>query len=162
MANVRAAARGHHYWLPSARLAWLTVGLLSLVAIIGCRSGGPVVNDTPPPSGAAGTISGTVRGPGSTSAVDGRIVEAVNVATRERHRATTSPAGGFTLKVAPGTYRIELTLRAGESLVKQPGLMNVNRSDADAPADFVIGGTHVSRPRGPAYRTDHGLRGPIA
>jgi hypothetical protein len=39
--------------------------------------------------------------------------------------------------------------------------MNVNKSDVDAHADFVIGTTKVSRPRFPA-NGDSGLGSPIA
>ena len=121
-----------------------------------------MIDPGPRPAQAEGTISGTVRGPESVSAIEGRVVEVINLETNERQRVTTNNAGGFTFKVKPGRYRVELTLREGESLVKQPGIMNVNRSDVDAHADFVIGSVRVARPRGPAYRTDNGLGSPIA
>lgn len=108
-----------------------------------------------------GTISGTVRGPEGTSSIVGRQVEVINVDTGERQRATTSNTGGFTFKVKPGKYRVEVTLTNGESILKQPGIMNVNKSDVDAHADFVIGTTKVSRPRFPA-NSDFGLGPPIA
>jgi Carboxypeptidase regulatory-like domain len=150
------------YWLAWAPGVWLAAGLISLLAIGGCRRGVPVVDPSGGLPAAEGTISGTVRGPESVSAIEGRIVEIVNLETNERQRASTNSAGGFTFKVRPGRYRVELTLRDGESLVKQPGIMNVNKSDVDAHADFVIGSTRISRPRSPAMRTDHGLGSPIA
>jgi hypothetical protein len=152
----------HHYWPQWAAVAWLTVGVAVLVTMAGCRSGTPILDPGPKPAQAEGTISGTVRGPESVSAIEGRIVEVVNLETNERQRVTTNNAGGFTFKVKPGRYRVELTLREGESLVKQPGVMNVNRSDVDAHADFILGSVRVARPRGPAYRTDNGLGSPIA
>ncbi|MGH8639173.1 MAG: carboxypeptidase-like regulatory domain-containing protein, partial [Burkholderiales bacterium] len=156
MARARSLTRRHQYWPAWAAGLWLAVGLISLLAIGGCRRGVPVIDPSGGLSSAEGTISGTVRGPESAAAIEGRIVEIVNLETNERQRASTNSAGGFTFKVKPGRYRVELTLRDGESLVKQPGIMNVNKSDVDAHADFVIGSTRVSRPRGPAMRTDHG------
>jgi hypothetical protein len=142
-------------------LAWFSAGVLAVVLIVGCRRGVPVLDTGPRPIQAEGTISGTVRGPESTSAIEGRIVEVINVETNERQRVTTNNAGGFTFKVKPGKYRVELTLRDGESLVRQPGVTQVNRSDVDAHADFVIGTARASRPRSPGSRTD-GLGSPIA
>ncbi|MGH9374225.1 MAG: carboxypeptidase-like regulatory domain-containing protein [Vicinamibacterales bacterium] len=109
-----------------------------------------------------GTISGTVRGPDRSGATEDRIVEVVNIETNQRRRVTTNSAGGYTLTVKAGRYRVDLALRDGESLIRQPGLVNVDRNDVDAHADFVIGTIRVTRPRGPAYRTDNGLGSPIA
>jgi hypothetical protein len=55
-----------------------------------------------------------------------------------------------------------LALRANESLVREPGIIDLNRTDQAAHADFVLGTVRVSRPRSPAYRTDDGLGSPIA
>jgi hypothetical protein len=152
----------HPYWPHWAALTWFSLGVLSLLTLTGCRPGVPVIDAGPRPVEANGTISGTVRGPESTEAIEGRVVEVINVETNERQRVTTNNAGGFTFKVKPGSYRVELQLREGESLVKSPGVMNVNRSDVDAHADFVIGAGRISRPRGPAYRMDDGLGSPVA
>lgn len=111
---------------------------------------------------ADGTISGTVRGPANSSSVVGRTVEVVNVETGIRQQTTTNSAGGFTFKVPPGKYRVELTLLDGETIVKGPDVINVNRSDVDAHADFVIRSGKVARPRFAAPRTDNGLGPPIA
>jgi hypothetical protein len=140
----------------------LSLLLLSLAALGACRRGVPVIDLGPRPPTMDGTISGTVRGPEGTSAIDGRVVEVVNLATGERQRMVTNSAGGFTFKVKPGKYRVELTLRDGESLIKQPGTIDVNRSDVDAHADFVLGSARISRPRGPAYRAADGLGSPVA
>ena len=133
----------------------------------GCRRGVPVVDLGSRPAEADGTISGTVRGPGNTGVFEGRVVEVVNLETNERQRVTTNNAGGFTFKVKPGKYRVELTLLDGESILKGPGVMNVNKSDVDAHADFIVGtgkgtGGAAARPRGPAYRIDLGLGQPMA
>jgi len=74
----------------------------------------------------------------------------------------TNNAGGFTFKVKPGKYRVELMLLEGETLVKRPGVISVNRSDVDAHADFVIGTSRIARPRFAAPRIDNGLAPPIA
>jgi hypothetical protein len=142
------------------------IGVLVLVLAGGCRRGVPIVDTGPRPVEAAGTISGTVRGPEGTSALEGRIVEVVNLDTNERQRVATSNTGGFTFKVKPGSYRVEVTLRDGETILKQPGVMRVNRSDVDAHADFIIGTRGgrgaASRPRNPAHQIHVGLGSPIA
>jgi hypothetical protein len=129
----------------------------ALLAVAACRPGTPVIDTGPKPIQADGTISGTVRGPEGTSAIDARPVEVVNIATGERQRVLTNNAGGFTFKVKPGKYRVELTVHDGERVVKAPGVIDVNRSDVDAHADFVLGGATVVRPRYHAPRADDGL-----
>jgi hypothetical protein len=141
------------------RLICFMIGAAILVSIGACRRGVPVLDANPRPAQADGTISGTVRGPQGTSAIEGREVAVTNVDTGERHRATTSNTGGFTFKLKPGKYRVEVALMQGESLVKKPGIINVNRSDVDAHADFVIA-SGPSRTRFP--RPDDGLGSPIA
>jgi hypothetical protein len=134
----------------------------ALVLLVACRQGMPVIDPGPKPAQADGTISGTVRGPENSSQIEGRTVEVVNVTTGERQKTTTNNAGGFTFKVKPGKYRVNLTLLTGEVIVKQPSEINVNRSDVDAHADFVIASSRVMRPRGPRFRVDDGLGAPIA
>lgn len=152
-----AAPAGHI--LKLSTVALLAVGLLALLSI-GCRRGMPVYDPSPTVE-ADGTISGTVRGPEGTSSIEGRSVEVINVDTGERQRTTTSNVGGFTFKVKPGKYRVEVTLLEGESIIKEPGLINVNRSDVDAHADFVIGRTRALKPN---YTTpaDRSLGSPTA
>jgi len=119
--------------------------------------GGPVVDLSTKPAQADGTISGIVRGPEGTTPIEGRNVEVINVESGERQRATTSNTGGFTFKVKPGNYRVELTLLDGEMVMKKPDVIHVNRSDVDAHADFVLGAPLISRPRSRAPRADDGL-----
>lgn len=142
---------------------WVTAAMAVLLSVQGCRRTVPILDNTPRPDQADGTISGTVRGPQGSSPIEGRTVEVINVATGERHRATTSNTGGFTLKLAPGKYRVELALLQGEKLVKRPGIITLDRSDVDAYADFVIGSSHISQPR-PRHPSalDRGLGSPIA
>ena len=109
-----------------------------------------------------GTISGIVRGPEGTSPVEGRNVEVINVDTGERQRTLTNNAGGFTFKVKPGKYQVQLTVRDGVVIVKQPGVLTINKSDVDAHADFVLGVVRNVRPRFSAPRGDDGLGAPSA
>jgi hypothetical protein len=148
-----------------ARLTSLVIfllGVLTLLTISACRQGIPVIDPRAGPTVADGTISGTVRGAAGTSAVEGRTVAVVNVETGVRASTMTNNAGGFTFKVKPGKYRVELMLLEGETLVKRPGVISVNRSDVDAHADFVIGTSRIARPRFAAPRIDNGLAPPIA
>ena len=122
----------------------------------------PVIDPSPGTAIADGTISGTVRGPEGTSAIENRDVTVINVDTGARAQVKTNNAGGFTFKVAPGKYRVELALLPGEAIVKQPGVINVNRSDVDAHADFVVGSRKDARPRFAAPRGYDGLGSPSA
>jgi hypothetical protein len=145
-----------------SRYCSVGLGLCLVLALAGCRRGVPVIDAAPRPPVADGTISGTVRGPDGTSPVADRTVEVVNLETGARQRTTTNNAGGFTLKVPPGRYQVELTLRDGEVIVKRPGVMSVNRSDVDAHADFVLGVARTARPRTPVNRGFTGLGSPSA
>ena len=139
-----------------------SAALLLVLAVTACRPGTPVIDTSPPPPQVDGTISGTVRGPAGTSAISGRQVTVVNVKTGERLSAVTSDTGGFTFKVKPGRYRVELALLAGETIEKRPSEIDVNPSDVDAFADFVLGSGRLTRPRLPSPRVDHGLGAPSA
>jgi hypothetical protein len=138
----------------------LITALATLLSLPACHRD-PLIDTSPPPIPSDGTISGTVRGPGSTGSGHSRTVEVVNVTTGERQRTATNDAGAFSVKVKPGTYRVELTLRDGETIVKRPGVISVNRPDVDAHADFVVRSA-VARPRYRAPRADDGLGSGIA
>jgi hypothetical protein len=118
-----------------------------------CRQGVPVVDTNPPPASVDGTISGTVSTP-AASRLSGRRVEAVNVVTGERVGTSTSATGGFSLKVAPGKYRLVVELRNGESLLRSPEAININPSDLDHDVELVVN-VALSRPR-----QSDSLRGP--
>jgi hypothetical protein len=152
---------GHRSAASCIRALLFLAGVIAVLVIGACRQGAPVIDTSPKPAEAAGTISGIVRGPQGTSAIEGRTVEVINTATGERQRAATNNAGGFTFKVQPGNYRVELTLVAGEVLVKQPGEIHVNRSDVDAHADFVVGSARMAAPP-LRLRGDDGLGSAIA
>jgi hypothetical protein len=157
--GVRAVS-GHRTHRASA--FWVGVAAATLLSLAACRRGVPVVDTGPRPQRTDGTISGTVRGPRGASSIEGRTVEVINTATNERQHALTNTAGGFTFKVKPGKYRVELSLREGEHVVTAPGVIDVNRSDVDASADFVIAEAGVARPRYHAPRADDGLGAAIA
>ena len=141
---------------------WLSVGLITLVAATACRRGVPVIDNAPKPAIARGTITGIVRGQAATSGIADRTVTATNVETGERHQARTDSAGGFTLEASPGKYRLQVELHAGESLVKSPEVVHLDRGDIDSHIEFIVGTARVARPRGPAYHVDNGLGSPIA
>ena len=151
----------HFHCMPQLRTFCVVVFAAALATAAGCH-GGPVVDLSTKPAQADGTISGTVRGPEGTSPIEGRNVEVINVETGERQRTATSNTGGFTFKVKPGNYRVEVTLLDGETLVKKPDVLHVNRSDVDAHADFVLGAARISLPPNRAPRADDGLGSAIA
>ena len=66
-----------------------------------------------------------------------RKVTAIDTAGK-RYEATTGVNGGFTMQVPEGTYRLEVELRPGEKVTKQPGETKVNKGDLDLKRDFVI------------------------
>ena len=140
---------------------WLFAAIALIATLVACH-GRPVVDLGAKPPSSDGTISGIVRGPEGTSAIEGRDVAVVNMNTGERQHTVTNNAGGFTFKVAPGKYRVELSLRDGETLIKKPDIIDVNRSDVDAHADFIVGAPRISRPRFHAPRADDGLGAGIA
>ena len=138
---------------------WLVAGLAALLYSGACRQGVPVVDLGPKPPDARGTITGIVRGPEGTSAMTGRTVELINVETGEKHTTTTALNGGFTIQLPKGKYRLELPLRAGETLVKRPDVVDLGRGDIDSHIEFVVSPARSARR--PSYRLDNGLGSPI-
>ncbi len=118
------------------RLRALGLILVGVIAI-GCRTGVPVVDTGPKPPTRDGTIAGHVSADGATP-IAGRVVRAIAVEGGQRYEATTNSAGTYTMKVPPGHYRLEVELRPGEKLSKEPGQTKINASDLDPNRDFVI------------------------
>lgn len=87
-------------------------------------------------------------------------MDVIDIATNRRYRVTTDQNGDFSVRLDPGDYRFVLTLLEGEAIVREPGVIHVDRSDVGADADFVIGTSRISRPR-PAYKVDDGLGSPV-
>lgn len=114
--------------------------VLFLVLSSGCveaRHGRPIVGGSVVPN-ATGTISGMVTNSAGTP-LEGRRVSAIDVTTEQHYDVTTGKNGGYTIKVPPGRYRMEVELRGGDQLAQQPEQTNVNVGDVDAQLNFVVG-----------------------
>jgi hypothetical protein len=105
---------------------------------MGCRSGQPLLVSEHGNMSTPGTIGGFLSVVGGDR-LPGRQVSAVHVTTKQRYSAITSVTGGFSLKVPPGEYRLEVDLRDGERIVKDPGVVHINKSDLDANLEIVVG-----------------------
>lgn len=146
----------------SRRLALLIVALLvATVAATACRRGSAILDPTPKTPNADGTISGTVRGPEGTAPVAGRPVRVVNLDTGTLFRGTTNETGGYTFKVPPGRYRVEVSLLAGEALAERPDELTIGPADLEVTADFVVRTSRGAQPR-IRLRMDDGLGAPSA
>jgi hypothetical protein len=117
------------------RFRWIL--LVSALLTTACHPG-PVVNAGAKQPSVGGTIAGVVSTPDPAVAVPGRKVTAVETTNGSRYDTTTAANGGYTIQVPQGTYRIEVELRPGEALAKQPDTTRVNNSDLDSGRDFVI------------------------
>jgi hypothetical protein len=113
------------------------------MAVIGaaCRPGTPVLDAGARPAGVGGTLSGTARAAGDRAPLAGRTVTAVNVQTGERLKTETNADGHYTMMVPVGTYRLEIQLGTGETLVAGPSEDRVDAGDLDEGRDFSIGRT---------------------
>lgn len=111
--------------------------VLAVASVSACRTGTPVMDRGTKPVRQDGTIAGHVRSE-SNVAVVSRVVRAVAVASGQTYETTTNAAGTYTMKVPSGRYRLEVELRQGERLVKEPGETTVASSDLDPDRDFVI------------------------
>jgi hypothetical protein len=113
---------------------------LALAALAGaaCRPGQPLIDTTTPGKNTTpGTIAGNVR----TNADDplpGRHVQAIDTVSGQRYSAVTGVTGGFSIKVPPGKYRLELELREEETVVQQPGIIDINQSDLDTDLNIIV------------------------
>jgi hypothetical protein len=105
--------------------------LLSLA----CHPVRPVVDPSSKPV-VDGTISGTVSA--GASPVSARKITAINAATGATVEASTTSTGAYTMRVPPGTYRLEMELRAGEVVATAPGPTEVEPGDLDAGRDFLL------------------------
>jgi hypothetical protein len=117
------------------RLLQIVLGV-ALLTSLACHPG-PVVNTGSKPPSVRGTIAGIVS-TDSNAAVAGRKVTAIEAATGKRYEATTGTNGGYTIQVPDGTYRLEVELRPGEKVAKQPAETKVDKSDVDPHRNFVI------------------------
>jgi hypothetical protein len=154
-------SQGPRRWLPALCVGAAVVALVGLLVLTGCRPAVLAV-DSAAPAHPKASLSGTVRAPEGRPTIEGRIVEAINLDTGERRRQTTRRNGGFTFKLKPGEYRIELVLRPGEALTSQPGIIDLKQRVDDGHADFVIGAPRVVLPSDPSRYTGSSLGPPIA
>ena len=138
---------------------WLLAGIVALLYSGACRRGVPAVDLGPKPPAARGTITGLVHGP-NDAALPGRTVEVVNVASGEKFTTQTVSNGGFTIELPKGKYRLDLQLRDGESIVKRPDVVDLDRGDIDSHIEFVVSPARSARR--PSYRLDNGLGSPVA
>jgi hypothetical protein len=113
---------------------------LGLVGGIGCRSAAVPPVEAPP---ARGTLAGSVCGPEGVAPVEGRLVEAVEVDTGFRYGTKTNAAGGFSLMLPPGRYRLEVALGPGESIIEDPGVVTLEPSQLAHGQDVTLGGAGV-------------------
>ena len=108
-----------------------------LLTSIACHPG-PVINAGAKQPPVGGTIAGLVTASDKMVALPGRKVTATDTTTGARYDATTAENGGYTIQVPQGTYRIDVELRAGETIAKRPADTHVGNSDLDPHRDFVI------------------------
>jgi Carboxypeptidase regulatory-like domain len=122
------------------RADYLVAGLLvlSLIACAGARGRGPAIGSSSKAADVGGTISGVVRASEGSAPLVGRLVTAIEVTTGAKYESPTASNGGYTMKVPKGRYRLELQLRPGESLAKQPEETQIDTSDMDAGRDFLV------------------------
>jgi Carboxypeptidase regulatory-like domain len=116
----------------------VSCAVLALLAGPACRSGQPLLVSAMGDKTTPGTIGGIVSAVGGDR-LAGREVSAIHVVTSKRYSAVTNVTGGFSIKVPPGEYRLEVTLREGEKVVRQPGVVHINKSDLDANLEIVVG-----------------------
>jgi hypothetical protein len=115
-----------------------SLAVLVLLGGAACRSGQPLLVSASGDKTTPGTIGGIVSAVGGER-LAGRGVHAVQVGTSQRFSAVTNVTGGFSIKVPPGEYRLEVDLRPGEKVVRDPGLVRIHKSDLDANLEIVVG-----------------------
>ena len=115
----------------------VSLTVLALAGGPGCRAHQPILDKSEDQT-TPGTIAGILTVVGGEP-VAGRRVHAVEVATARKHTAVTNVTGGFSIPVPPGRYRLEVDLREGERIVRDPGTIEVHESDLDANREIVIG-----------------------
>src|SRR6476660_1179330 len=108
---LHGSARGFYM---SLRAAAVMVVLLMLSGGCGARHGRPIIGGSTVPN-PTGTLSGIVTSSTGTP-LEGRRVSAIDMSTEQHYDVTTASNGGYTIKVPPGRYRLEVELRGGDQL----------------------------------------------
>jgi hypothetical protein len=135
--------RGDRRLAKEVDMSRITSGAIAIVALLawgGCRTGRPIYDSSHENHQTPGTIGGILRAGVGGDPVAGRAVTAVSLADPTlRYSATTNVSGGFSIKVPPGKYRLEVDLMEGERIISSPGTVDINKSDLDANREVVIG-----------------------
>ena len=152
--------RAPAYWPRWAGLMLFLVGTIALLS--GCRRTVPAAAGPAHASEPKGRVSGIVRGPQGANPFEGRSVEVVNMATGARQRTMTTSGGRFAFRLPPGRYRVELALRPGESILRQPDVISVGANDVESRAEFVVSAARTTHPRYMPSLAEAGLGAPIA
>ena len=119
---------------------YAALALAALLAASGCRTGQPIFDSSHQNQETPGTIGGILRAGVGGEPVAGRVVVAVSLSdAAQQFSATTNVTGGFSIKVPPGHYRLEVDLREGERVLRSPGIIDINKSDLDANLEIVVG-----------------------
>ena len=117
----------------------ITAALVALMLLSGgcaARHGRPILGGSAVPE-RSGTVAGIVTSSNGMP-IEGRRVSAINIVTEMHYDAVTSSNGGYTIMVPEGRYRLEVELRGGEQVAKQPELTHVSLGDLDEMLDFVV------------------------
>lgn len=122
--------------MPAVLPAVIVVLLPMFSGACAARHGRAIVGGSTVPT-PSGTVSGSVK-TNLGDPIEGRRVTAIETTSGTRYDATTSVGGGYTIQVPTGRYRLEVELRAGETIIKQPPQTHVNLSDLDEQLDFMI------------------------
>jgi hypothetical protein len=109
--------------------------------MLGCKPGVPVVDTNPAPRDLRGTISGQVVGPEGTSPMADRTIRVHAVDTGQVYQVRTNEAGGYSIQLPPGRYRLDLVLLKGEQVMKQPGEISLEGAELSTDQDFVVEGS---------------------
>jgi hypothetical protein len=118
----------------------LAVSLAFIVATASaCHHSVMVVDNGPKPEHARATISGTLVTPEAKQPVADRQVTATENTSRAKFTATTNASGGFTLLVDPGTYHLDVVLRAGEGVVDPPTEIAVGPGEIKSNIQLTVG-----------------------
>jgi hypothetical protein len=101
----------------------------------GCRPHTTIVSMSSAAIG--GTIIGVVMGPADLTLAD-RTVTIVNVETGERYQTATGQTGGYSLRVPPGSYRLEVQLQPGERVSEMKPALLLNIGDGEIHKDVTV------------------------
>lgn len=115
----------------------LALGVAFVLMASACSTRNPVIDPTPKAETTPGTLSGMVRSAGGEP-LAGRQITITSLSGGAHYEATTTSSGGYTIKLPPGKYRLQVQLKQGESLKEGPTEVTLNESDLDARRDFVI------------------------